>query len=94
MGQVRHVPCVAQCPRDVLRRLNTTHGQQTIAGLVQGTRNERSRLGLALGTYNGRLALLLGLLDHELGTLRVLLRDLLLFDGFGKLLAERQVGLG
>ena len=92
--QVGDVAGGAERLGDILRRLDAAHGEQTVTGLVERAGDQRSSLGLTLGAHNRRLTFLLGLLHNELGTLRILLRDLLLLNGLSELLAKREVGLG
>lgn len=73
---------------DIPCRLDLAELDESVSGLVEGGGDDGGSLSLSLGADDGGLALLLGLLDDELGTLGVLLRDLLLLDGRRELLSE------
>ena len=90
-GQVRDVGIPGEHLRDVPLGLDSSDHDQAIAALGDGLGDCVGGLGLALGADDVGLSLLLGLLDHEAGALGLLLRDLLLLDGLGELLAEGHV---
>ena len=89
--QVSDIRVIRQHLRNILLRLDATDLDQAISALRHRLRNDIRRLALALGADDVRLALLLRLLDNEARPFRLLLRDLLLFDGFGELPPERHV---
>ncbi|KUI62671.1 hypothetical protein VP1G_11385 [Cytospora mali] len=80
--------------RNLPARLNLSDLDQTIARLRDSLGDGVGTLGLSLGPDDVGLSLLLGLLDDEACPLGVLLRNLLLLDGLGELLAEGHVGDG
>lgn len=89
LGKVSIVPGVVVYPlTNLAGSLNLAELDKGVASLGEGSRDGGSGLGLTLGADNGSLALLLSLLDDELGTLGILLGNLLLLDGGGELLAE------
>ena len=70
--------------------LNLTELNVTLA-LLDSVTDKFGRAGLTLGADNESLLLLAGLVDHECGTLGVLLSDLLGFNSGGELGREGQV---
>lgn len=93
-GQVRHVGVGSQHLGNLPRRLNLSDLNQTIASLGNRLADGLCTLGFTLGADDVGLALLLGALDDEARTLGILLRNLLLLDSLGELLAKGHVGDG
>ena len=91
-GQVRDVRVVGQHLRDILLGLDPPNLNHTIAALSHGLGNDIGRLTLTLGSNDVGLTFLLGLLDNEPCAFGFLLRNLLLFNGFGEFAAEGHVG--
>ena len=92
--QVRDVGVGGQRLGNLPRGLDLADLDEAVPGLGDGPGDGLGALGLALGADDVGLALLLGLLDDEAGTLGVLLGDLLLLDGLGELAAKGHVGDG
>jgi hypothetical protein len=76
---------------NILLRLDPSDQDETITTLLHRLADCVCCLGLALGADDIGLPLLLGLLDNKARTLGLLLCNLLLLDGLGKLLAKRHV---
>jgi len=72
-------------------RLNPSDHNQTITRLGNSLADSIRSLGFSLCANDASLSLLLRLLDDEPRSLGLLLRNLLVLDGLGELLAERQV---
>lgn len=89
--KIRHIWITRERLRNLLRRLNATDLDQSVASFIDGPRDGLGRLGLALGADDRGLALLLGLLDDEARALGVLLCDLLLLDRLGEFAPECHV---
>ena len=89
--EVRHVGVAGQRLRDLPAGLDLADLHEAVARLGDGLGDGVGALGLALGADDVGLAFLLGLLDDEARALGVLLRDLLLLDRLGELLAEGHV---
>ena len=87
-GQICHIRVIRQHLRHILLRLNSPDLNQAISTLRYRLGDDLRRLTLSLCSDDVRLPLLLRLLHYEPTSLRVLLRDLLLFDGAGEFLAE------
>lgn len=92
--KVRDVGIRSQRRRNFPAGLDLTDLDEAVTGLSDSLADDIGTLGFTLGTDNVGLALLLGPLDDEAGSLGVLLRNLLLLDGLGELLAEGHVGDG
>ena len=78
---------------DLPTGLDLSELHKRIARLVQSRGDGVGSLGFTLGSNDSCLSLLLGLLDHELGPLGILLGNLLLLDGRGELFTKGHVGL-
>lgn len=88
---IRHIRVTCQRIRNIPTRLDLSNLNQPVSALGNRLCNGIRTLGLALGANNVGLTLLLGFLDDESRPLGILLRNLLLLDGLGELLAERHV---
>lgn len=89
--QIRYIRITRQRLRNLLRGLNATNLDESITGFINRPTNRLCRLSLTLGADDGGLTLLLGLLDDETCALGVLLRNLLLLNGFGEFAPEGHV---
>lgn len=94
VGQVRNIRVRRQSLRNVPASLNLTDLNQAVTSLGDGLANRLGTLGLTLCADDVGLALLLGALDNETGTLGILLGNLLLLDGLGELASKGHVGNG
>lgn len=92
--QVGDVRVRRQCRGNLPARLDLSDLNETVTCLGNGLADGLRTLGLTLGADDVRLALLLGLLDDEAGSLGVLLGNLLLLDGLGEFAAKGHVGDG
>mmetsp|Transcript_26300 Transcript_26300/g.63475 ORF Transcript_26300/g.63475 Transcript_26300/m.63475 type:complete len:248 (-) Transcript_26300:198-941(-) len=90
-GKVHDVGGTGQGVRDLLGGLDAADLHDSFAVGLHGLDHQHSGLGVPLSTNDGGTLLLLLQLHDKLLSFRLLLRHLLLFDCFGKLLAVVQV---
>lgn len=90
--KIKLVPATSflQDLRNISGVLDTSELDVTLA-LLDGVTDKFGRAGFTLGSDNGGLFLLAGLVDEESGLLGFLLGDLLGFDGSGEFGGERKV---
>ena len=90
-GQVGNVGVRCQRLSNLSARLDLSDLHEAVTSLGDGLGDGLGTLGLTLGADDVGLALLLGALDDEAGTLGVLLGNLLLLDGLCELAAKGHV---
>ena len=86
-----HVGRGLQSVGDVLGSFDLSHRNKTRTVVTDGIGDQLGSFGLTLSSQNGCLGLFLALEDNKFGALSILLCDLLLFNGSGKVARELQV---